>query len=265
MSLLAAKLILTPLVILIASLVSRRWGDAVGGWLVGLPVVSGPVSVFLAIERGPEFTSQAALGSVAGVVSQASFCVGYGLAASRGWPTAFASATFAYVATAAASTWLAPPLIVAVPVAAASLLLARRFVPRSRGPHFAASAPWWEIPARMIVVTALVVAITGFASTLGPRASGLSASYPIVSAALAIFAHVARGPAGGMDALRGMASALYGFIGFFAVIATLMVPLGAPIAFGLALAVALCIQGLTLMWIQREVRQPTAGIAPGRR
>ena len=106
----------------------------------------------------------------------------------------------------------------------------------------------------MAVVTALVVAVTGFASVLGPRGSGVSASYPIVSAALAIFAHIARGPAGGLDALRGMASALFGFIGFFAVVATLMVPLGAPIAFGLAVALALAIQGLTLLWIQREAR-----------
>jgi hypothetical protein len=264
MSLLAAKLILTPLIILIASLVSRRWGDAVGGWLVGLPVVSGPVSVFLAIERGPEFTAQAALGSVAGVFSQASFCVGYGLAASLGWPTALASASVAYVVTAALSTWMAPPLIVAAPVAAVALLAARRFVPRSRGPHFAVSAPWWEIPGRMVVVTGLVIAITGLASTLGPRASGVSSSFPVVSAALAIFAHVARGPAGGLDALRGMASALYGFIGFFVVIATAMVPFGAPLAFALAVAVALVIQGFTLLWIQREGREHAAGIAPGR-
>ena len=265
MSLLVAKLILTPFIILIASLVSRRWGDAVGGWLVGLPVVSGPVSVFLAIERGPEFAAQAALGSVAGVVSQASFCVGYGLAATLGWPIAFGSATAAYVVTAALSIWIAPPLLVAAPVAAAALFLARGFVPRSPGPHFAVSAPWWDIPARMAVVTSLVVVITGFASTLGPRASGLSASYPIVSAALAIFAHAVRGPSGGMAALRGMASALFGFIGFFAVVATMIVPFGAPVAFGAAVAVAMIIQGLTLIWIQRESRAPAAGISPGRR
>ena len=64
-SLLAIKLIVTPLVVLLASLASRRWGDVVAGWLVGLPLTSAPVSVFLAIEQGPLFAAQAAMGSIA--------------------------------------------------------------------------------------------------------------------------------------------------------------------------------------------------------
>jgi hypothetical protein len=55
MSLLAVKLVVTPVMVLAASLAARRWGDAVGGWLVGLPLISGPISVFLAIEQGPAF------------------------------------------------------------------------------------------------------------------------------------------------------------------------------------------------------------------
>jgi hypothetical protein len=35
-NLLLTKLILTPLVILAALWVARRWGDAFGGWLAGL-------------------------------------------------------------------------------------------------------------------------------------------------------------------------------------------------------------------------------------
>src|SRR5215218_6073961 len=35
---------------LLASLAVRRWGDAIGGWLVGLPLTSGPVAAFLAIQ-----------------------------------------------------------------------------------------------------------------------------------------------------------------------------------------------------------------------
>ena len=36
MSLLAVKLLVTPAVVVAASLVGRRWGAAIGGWLVGL-------------------------------------------------------------------------------------------------------------------------------------------------------------------------------------------------------------------------------------
>ena len=41
------KLLLTPVLIAIATLASRRYGPAFGGWLAGLPLVSGPVSIFL--------------------------------------------------------------------------------------------------------------------------------------------------------------------------------------------------------------------------
>jgi len=74
-SVLAVKLIVTPLMILAASLVGRRWGDAMGGWLVGLPLTSGPVAVFLAVEHGPGFAAEASAGSLAGVVAQAGFCL----------------------------------------------------------------------------------------------------------------------------------------------------------------------------------------------
>ena len=51
----------------------RRWGPAVGGWLAGLPLTSGPVSLILALEQGPEFTARAALGTLFGLISLAAF------------------------------------------------------------------------------------------------------------------------------------------------------------------------------------------------
>ena len=60
----ALKLLLAPLLILLATLAGRRWGPAVGGWLAGLPLTSGPVSLILALEQGPEFAARAALGTL---------------------------------------------------------------------------------------------------------------------------------------------------------------------------------------------------------
>jgi hypothetical protein len=80
---LAIKLVGTPLVVLSASPAARRWGDAVGGCLVGLRLTSAPVSVFLAIEQGPSFAAQVANGWIAAVVSQAAFCLGHAAQARR--------------------------------------------------------------------------------------------------------------------------------------------------------------------------------------
>lgn len=256
MSLLAAKLIVTPLVILVASLVSRRWGDTIGGWVVGLPVVSGPVSVYLMLEHGASFAAEAAVGSITGVTSQACFCLGYGLTAGLGWPVALAAGTIAYVVTAWASVRLEPSLAAASFLAALLLLAVRAMLPRTQGAHVAVRPPWWEIPARMGVVTVLVLLVTALASAMGPRGSGVSASYPVVAIALTVFAHRARGPLAGIAALRGMASALFGFIGFFIAVALMIAPHGAWAAYVAATSVALMVQAGALAALRRDARPP---------
>ena len=81
------KALLAPLLILLATLAGRRWGPGVGGWLAGLPLTSGPVSLILALEQGPEFAARAALGTLFGLVALAAFALAYGVAAPRtGWP-----------------------------------------------------------------------------------------------------------------------------------------------------------------------------------
>src|SRR6266566_6664580 len=102
MTLLLAKLLLTPLLIAAVTLAGRRWGPAVGGWLAGLPLTSGPVSLFLVLEQGPAFAAQAAVGTLAGLVGVGCFCLVYArLARSRSWTLATAGGLAAYLAGAA--------------------------------------------------------------------------------------------------------------------------------------------------------------------
>src|SRR5262245_32371304 len=98
MSTLTLKIAITPLLILAASWAGRRWGEAVGGWLVGLPLTSGPIAFFLALDHGTDFAAAAAAGSLGGALAQACFCIAYGRAATYlPWPFALAlgSAAFA--------------------------------------------------------------------------------------------------------------------------------------------------------------------------
>ena len=71
------KLVLAPLIIAAATLVARRWGQNIGGLMVGLPLTSGPVSVFFALEQGRGFAANAAIGSLLGLIPVAVFCTGY--------------------------------------------------------------------------------------------------------------------------------------------------------------------------------------------
>src|ERR1051326_2747331 len=93
------KFILTPTLIGLASLAGRRWGPAVSGWLVGLPLTSGPVVFFLALNHGVTFAAAASIGILTGTVSQAPFCLTDGWLARRaGWALTLGISYLAFAA-----------------------------------------------------------------------------------------------------------------------------------------------------------------------
>jgi hypothetical protein len=252
MLLLAIKLIATPVIVLAASLAARRWGEAIGGWLVGLPLTSAPISIFLAIERGPAFAAEAAAGSLAGVSAQAAFCLGYAALARRGLGAALIAGGLAFAVSASALNALELPAVALFFLATAALTLCLWLMPRRRlsKPVAAGSG---EILARMAVTTALVVGVTSTAAALGPRASGAAASFPLIGAAIAAFAHISQGPAAGVAVMRGMAVALYAFAVFFLVAGFALLTASPFAAFGLATLGALAAQGATI----NLARQPS--------
>jgi hypothetical protein len=97
----------------------------------------------------------------------------------------------------------------------------------------------------MIITTVLVLAITGAAEALGPRLSGVLATFPVYAAILTVFAHRA-GAAAAVQVLRGLLLGLFAFAGFFVVLGILIEPLGVAAGFALATVAALVIQGGSL-------------------
>ena len=92
------KLCLTPLLIGGVALAGRRWGPLVSGLLIGLPLTTGPVSFFLAVEQGTAFATQAAVGGLLGQVSICLFCLAYSRSAPRlSWPLSTLCASLAFL------------------------------------------------------------------------------------------------------------------------------------------------------------------------
>ena len=75
--LLILKLLVAPGLVAGVTLAVRRWGPAIGGWLSGMPVVAGPVLVFITIEQGAAFGAQAAHATLAGLIGTIAFTVVY--------------------------------------------------------------------------------------------------------------------------------------------------------------------------------------------
>ena len=73
------KIILAPVLIALVSLAGRKWGPSIAGWLLGLPLNSGPIIFFLLLEQGPRFAADAARASLLGILAWAAFCVTYAL------------------------------------------------------------------------------------------------------------------------------------------------------------------------------------------
>src|SRR5256714_1920941 len=256
MNTLLLKLIVTPVLIGAASLAGRRWGETLSGWFIGLPLTSGPVCWFLAIEQGTGFAAAAARGCLAGAAAEAGFCLAYAIAARKcGWIGSLAAGTLAFATGAALFQIAHPPLWMLALIVYAALTTALLLMPElATGRAGLPEPPAWDLPARMAIATALVLLLTEIAPLLGARLSGMLATYPIFGAVLAAFAHHQSGAAAAGRVLRGLLIGLFGFTGFFLCLALAIEPLGIAASFAAATALALSIQGVSL-WVG-PVRRP---------
>ena len=252
MGILALKLTLTPCVVAAATLAARRFGPAIGGWLVGLPVSTAPILVFLALEHGQRFAGHVAVGLVAGVAAEAAFAIGYTAACRRGagWPVALAlgSGSFAAAGLAVVETGLG-----LVPVAAcafAGLALGLAYLP-SRRVTVSAVPPRYDLPLRMALATTLLFLITTFATTLGPQLSGLLAVYPLLSTTVAVFTHRADGAAAAVAVYRGLLVGLFALMGFACTLAIALTHMSLGTAYALAITLTLAIQLGSLRVVRR--------------
>ncbi len=251
--LLAFKLLLTPILVGLVSLVGRRWGPVISGWLVGLPLTSGPVALFLALALGRSFASNAAQGTLTGLLSVAAFCLTYSWLSFRcNWLLCILVSWSAFFVATFLLQSLVVPLVVSFIVVLGGLVLTLKLLPATTDAVASMKPASWDTPLRMIVATAFVLAITGSASILGPRLSGLLTPFPIYGTILATFTHAAQGGASARRLLRGLIAGIFSFAVFFFVIALLIVPLGITLAFLLAALSALLLHGGSLYLLSKQ-------------
>jgi hypothetical protein len=239
-SVLVLKVVLTPLFIAGATLAQRRWGSAVAGLLAGLPLTSGPVSVFLAVELGRTFAAQSARGTILGTVAMSAFCVAYARGARRlSWPPSLALAIGACVLTAVAVSQVPADFLLSVAVALGCLAVLVVLIGRPLTESSARPSTWWDLPARMLVATLLVVLITAEARHLGLKWSGMISSIPVYAGVLGVFSHTRVGANAAHSLLRGMSVSAFSVISFFVVVGLRLERWGIPVTYALAACAAM--------------------------
>lgn len=254
----AASAIVRPVLIGGASLAGRRFGHHVAGWLVALPLTSGPVAFFLATDQGVSFAAGAAVGMLAGTISQIGFALGYAVMARRGALRAFLAGCVAFAATTGGLSflhWRAPETFALVAVSLALGCTAARRGPSERRSE-PAQLPRWDIPVRMLAATTVVILITTLAPLLGSHLAGLLSPFPVFGAVLAAFTHRTHGARAATQALDGLVLGLLAPAVFFLTLGLMLPDVGLA-AFAVATAAALIAQAVTLRAIPRD-QQPSA-------
>jgi len=243
----ALKLVVTPLLIAAATLVARRWGPGVGGWLAGFPLTSAPVSVFLALEQGPDFAAGAAVGTLVGLTALAVFCLAYGRAARRvGWVASAAFSLAAFAACLALLSRLPASLAGAFVLVCAALACVAAALPATTSGARVANPPAWDLPLRMGVATGVVLLLTTAARHLGPMVSGLLSPVPVFLLVLAVFAQRSQGPDASIQVLLGGVIGSFAFAVFFLIVGALLGRVGIGATYVLASVGALVVNGVAL-------------------
>lgn len=253
MNVLALKLILAPLIIGSASLAGRRWGPAVSGWIVGMPLTSGPVVFFVALSHGATFAESSVLGVLSGGISLVLYALTYAWVATRfPWYVAFVGSFIVFSLSTLFLQNITVSLWFIVPVVVAAILIGLTCMPKVELEPGESKLSQWDIPVRILIGTSFILLITGIAPFIGSRLTGLLTTIPLYVTILSIFAHRDYGPAAAAHVLRGLLYGMFAFTGFFFVLSLLIEKTSLGVSFGLAVLTALAIQGTSLLILRRS-------------
>lgn len=247
------RLALVPAAVWAASLAARRWGHGISGYLGGLPMIGGPITLFLALDLGPEFAARSALFTLAAIVGQGAHLLAFAYAARAGrWPLALASGWSAFALASLAVSMLPLSPLAALAMAGLALLAAWRWLPREKGHALAPAIPPLELRLRLVAAFALAALILWSAPIFGPVASGILLSVPVTGSIMPPFTLALYGQDALARLLRGFVVGLSGFTAFFAVLATTLASWGIAPAFAAALGSALA----AVFLVDRAARGP---------
>jgi hypothetical protein len=223
----ATKALIAPVLLALAAIVEHRWGAAVGGWVLGLPLTSGPASFFLLTEHGPRFAENAARGTLLGLVGAGVFVAGYSLAAQeRSWRRSLALAGIACLSVTFALSQvhltLVATLVSSVVVLGGVAFLARGPKRPAKAPEATPTTSPRGLVFRMLVASAVVLGVSLASTMLGSVASGMLATVPAITAVMAVSTHRASGKDSARRMLRGSVAGMCGGAAFFSVVALLV-------------------------------------------
>jgi hypothetical protein len=254
-----AKLAIAPVLVALVSLAARAWGPTIGGLIMGLPWMTGPVLFLLGLEKGEAFVAEACVGVLLGVVGIAGYVLAYiAFARWTSWAASLTAASAAFATAGLGTSGFRPSLSVAAALAVVSLVGAYLVMPTPVAPPGPRLLPWWDIPMRMLATAALVALITLWADKFGPQFSGIVATFPVILTVVGAFTHYRWGWVAVAQLARGVTLSLLSFVAFFLVVGSMVAARGLVMAYAIAAAAALAMSGGMIVlnrWSSRAARR----------
>jgi hypothetical protein len=243
MILLLLRIAIAPLIVVAGTLVQRRFGNAVSGLLIGLPLTSLPLLWLVALQHGSSFASSMSGAILVGSTAQVVVLWMYALLAPRVSPLlALGGALIGFTLSIAALHLLSLSVLFASVLAAAGFAVALYWWP------YTESAPQETGRYRMILRIVISAGFTLFLVTLAGRfgagISGLLAALPMMSLVMAFVTHQELGANASAQFLRGVTRGSFSYVASMFVLAELLRTGNIGMAFPLATLVALAIQGV---------------------
>lgn len=248
MNIFILKLILAPIIIGSASLAGRKWGAAVSGWIVGLPLTSGPVAFFVALSHDHAFAFETVRGVLSGGFSLVAYSLVYAWLAKRfDWKISFAAGVLVFTGMTTLLQNVAIPFVPLFFAIIGVIFLGVWLMPKYEAVESGAVPGKWDIPSRILLGTSFIILVTSIAPYIGARLTGLLTTIPLYVSILAVFAHRHDGGSGAINVLRGLIYGLFAFASFYLVLGLLISNNSLTLSFSAATLAALLTQGITLL------------------
>lgn len=206
---------ITAVVVVLASVIAEASGPVIGALVASLPVSAGPTYVFLALTHNASFVAASALGSFAANAATIVFLATYArMAIGRTRLPALLPAVLVWLLAAPliqSVRWTSlPALALNAGAFVGGLLVTKSLLTSGRAVVSPARASRRDLAARALAVAVFVASVLALSALLGPTATGVLATFPIVFVVLIFVLHPRIGDAAcavlAATALRAMAA-----------------------------------------------------------
>ena len=238
---LVLKVITAPLVIVMATLVPRRFGHTVSGLIIGLPLTSLPLLWLVALGHGATFAGSMSGATLTGTVAQVVVIWVYATLATRISPTlSMVGALAAFVVTAGLTQALHPSAGVVAVLAGTGFVIALRSWPRTSSAPVALGR--YRLALRVVLSAGFTLVVVTLAGRIGPGLSGLAAALPVMSLIMAFVTHQELGADASSRFLQGVTRGSFAYVVSMLVLTELLQSGRMGLAFPLAIASAVVTQ-----------------------